>query len=422
MTFSAADAGVEWEASAGRVVAQLLLPGETLAPRRPRAELIYERVRGLDPDLAATLAAQILDDFAGRHHDLHAILERNGRAALDRIGGTLDVDSDLFAVFAASFTQEFAIEGAALCNPSPAPHPDQSGLAAGDLRVALTLRSIGEGHISSLSFGSAVVGNGTWRFEERRMPLRVPELEPIDGGWIDYRATFPGDSDLSQRVLSPVIEPENKGIEDARLVRVVDLDGAVDYRATYTAYDGSGVSPRLLRSPDLVRFTSHALSGPAATNKGIALFPRPVGGRLLALVRSDGETNSLGRSSDGMVWTDETPLAIGKRPWELVTSGNCGSPIETSEGWLVMTHGVGPMRVYTMGAMLLDLEDPVRVIKSLKEPILAPDARRDGYVPSVVYSCGSIVHDGRVWIPYGAGDVRIRVASADLDELLAAMT
>lgn len=422
MTFTATDEGIEIEADTSRVIARLFMPGESTAPRRPRAELIHDRIVALDTETATTLADDILADFSPRHHDFPAIIAANAREALDRIGESMDEGTAYFTVFGASFTQEVAVEGAALCNPSPTVHPDQSGLEPGELRVALSLRQIGEGHVSSLAFISAVIGAEGWRFEERRMPLRLPEVRQSHGSWVSYEAEFPADSDLSQRVLLPVIGDERKGIEDARLVQYTDGNGSVDYRATYTAYDGDGVTPRLLRSTDLVTFTSRPLTGSAATNKGVALFPRPVNGERLALVRTDGETNSLARSRDGFAWGRETPLVTEKLAWEIVTSGNCGSPIETDEGWLVMTHGVGPMRVYTMSAMLLDLDDPTRVLKVLQHPLLKSDAAgRNGYVPNVVYSCGSLLHDGTLWIPYGVGDNRVRVARADLQELLDAM-
>ena len=368
------------------------------------------------------MAEGILQDFSSRHHNLPQILSEHAHEALGRIGEAMDDDTAHFTVLGASFTQEYAVEGAALCNPSPTIHPDQTGLAEGELRVAMSLREIGEGHVSSLSFAEAIITAEEWRFEERALPLRTPTVTPSNGNWGRYEAEFPADSEMSQRVLMPVIHAEQNGIEDARLVRITDRDGNVDYRATYTAYDGSAVLPRLLISKDLLNFTSHPLTGAAATNKGVALFPRPVNGELLALVRSDGETNSLAHSPDGFAWGRETPLATGKLPFEIITSGNCGSPIETDEGWLMMTHGVGPMRVYTMSAVLLDLDDPTKVIKVLDEPLLRSEpVGRNGYVPNVVYSCGSILHDGTVWIPYGVGDNRIRVASARLDEMLDAM-
>jgi len=210
-------------------------------------------------------------------------------------------------------------------------------------------------------------------------------------------------------------------MEDARFVLFTDDDGRVEYRATYTAYDGHAIAPRLIVSPDLCRFSIHRLSGPAAVNKGMALFPRRIGGAQYALTRTDGENVSVARSDDALSWAD---VALVHRPtelWEIVQSGNCGSPIETDRGWLVILHGVGPMRQYAIGALLLDLEDPTRVLSVLRTPILvATEELREGYVPNVVYSCGAIVHDGTLWLPYGVGDSRVRVASISVAELLEA--
>jgi predicted GH43/DUF377 family glycosyl hydrolase len=238
-----------------------------------------------------------------------------------------------------------------------------------------------------------------------------------------YRITFPPDVTLSQRVLLPQIAEESNGMEDARFVRYVGDDGHVDYRATYTAYNGHHIAPRLLTSPDLQTFTAHRLGGPAARNKGMALFPRPANGRHLSLCRSDGESNWLSSSPDGLIWDAPQPIEADTPSWALLQVGNCGPPIETAAGWLVLTHGVGPMRTYAIGAMLLDLDDPRQVLGQLERPLLHLDpGERDGYVPNVVYSCGGILHDGRLWLPYGIGDARIAVAWAALDELLAAMT
>ena len=212
-------------------------------------------------------------------------------------------------------------------------------------------------------------------------------------------------------------------MEDARFSRFVGDDGAVEYRATYTAYDGHQIAPRLLLSPDLRRFRTHRLAGGAARNKGMALFPRLVAGRHLALCRSDGENTSIACSADGYGWSDPHPLHAPAQPWEMLQVGNCGPPIETDRGWLVLTHGVGPMRTYSIGALLLDLDDPSRVLGRLADPLLAPsDGEHDGYVPNVVYSCGGLVHDGRLWLPYGIDDSRIGVAWVPLEELLAALT
>jgi predicted GH43/DUF377 family glycosyl hydrolase len=209
-------------------------------------------------------------------------------------------------------------------------------------------------------------------------------------------------------------------MEDARFVRCTALDGSTCYRATYTAYNGSKVAPQLLESADLTTFHVVPQTGPAARNKGMALFPRPVGGRYLALCRGDGESMSLTASSDGWSWDAEVPLHGPRAPWELTQVGNCGSPLETSRGWLVLSHGVGPMRRYAIGALLLDIADPTRILAALPEPLLVPDAdERNGYVPNVVYSCGGLIHDETLWLPYGCSDARAAMATVPLEVLLA---
>jgi predicted GH43/DUF377 family glycosyl hydrolase len=424
MTSLVHDHGVELLPDLDRVVARLHLPGETIGPYQPRAEIIAARVRALADDVADKLAARTLADFASRHHDLPAILDEHAATVLARIGESMPEGSAHRAVLGATFTAEYTIEGAAMCNPSTVLHPDQSGLKPGQVRVAISLREIGEGHVSSIGFCSAVIGpDRTWTFEKRALPLRTPLVTHSGSDGAHYQSAFPPDSTLSQRVLQPTIPAERNGLEDLRLVRFVDDDGTVEYRGTYTAYDGVTVIPRLLTSSDLVSFVSHPLTGAAAVNKGVALFPRRVGGSLIALVRSDGETNSLADSPDGLAWGREHPIVPPMYPWELVQSGNCGSPVETPEGWLTLTHGVGPMRVYSLGAMLLDLDDPSVVRAALTEPLVQPvGAAQPGYVPNVVYTCGMFAHEGVLWMPYGVGDNRIRVASIEIAELLARMT
>jgi predicted GH43/DUF377 family glycosyl hydrolase len=423
MTLTARDSGLELAHDRDRVIAQLFLPGEGFGPARPREELIASRVRALSDVQASRLARDLLADFGPRHPDLPALFARNADFVLGRIGESLESGTDHHTVMGATVTNEYSVEGAALCNPSVAIHPDQTGLSGGELRLVVSLRQIGEGHISSLGFVTAVAGpDRSFVFESRQGPLLTPGLSSIDGSITSYRAEFDPASDLSQRVLMPFVDDERNGIEDARLFIYTAEDGSREYRATYTAYDGRAVRPRLLISADLATFTSHALTGPAATNKGIAPFPRAIKGEIYALVRSDGETTGLAHSPDGLAWGRETTIRGPVLPWEIVKSGNCGCPIETEYGWLVLTHGVGAMRVYSMGAMLLDLDDPTKVISVLPEPLLrAVGAQQPGYVPNVVYSCGGIVHDGVVWIPHGVGDDRIRVASVTLSELIGAM-
>jgi predicted GH43/DUF377 family glycosyl hydrolase len=431
------------------------------------------------------LAAGLLRDFGGRHPDYQALLRRHASIVSAHVQEARELTAARTLLLGATFTAEYATEGAALCNPSAVLGPDQRGLRAGQARVALSTRGIGEGHISSIGFCSAVVGPGArWTFEPRPLPLHMADIAPASWNKAHLRAVLAGQShldelaeaivralpaefesadleralakahrdlltragsaatadllrkvvssaydasfspgtELGQRILSPSADEESNGMEDARFTRFTGDDGIAEYRATYTAYDGHGIAPRLLISSDLRVFRAHRLAGPAARNKGMALFPRKVRGQHLALCRSDGESTSLARSADGYAWDRPVILREPSAPWEILQVGNCGPPIETGQGWLVLTHGVGPMRVYSIGTLLLDLDDPTRVIGYSRTPLLSPGSdEQDGYVPNVVYSCGAFVHDGLVWIPYGMGDSRIGVAYAPLDEVLADM-
>ncbi len=467
-----------------RVIARLFLPGEELPNGRSRASAVVGRVLALSEAEVERAAADVIEKFSLRHRDLINLLNTHASTISSHLQADVPMSRARTLLMGASFTAEYAIEGAALCNPSVVLHPDQSGMQSGRARLALSLRAIGEGHLSSLGFCTAVVSADAWEFEPRGLPIvagtshaatwsrnhlravladqgRINGLAhsvlatlpdnftaaDLEHAFADasqdllgrpgsaatlnelrrlvasvYEVSFADDVAISQQVLLPSAPDESNGLEDARLVRFVGDDGTVEYRATYTAYDGRAIAPRLLTSADLRTFRAHRLAGPAARNKGMALFPRLIAGRHWSLCRSDGESNCLARSDDGRVWGQPSVIQAPKAPWEVVQVGNCGSPIETDRGWLVLTHGVGPMRTYTIGAMLLELDDPTRVIAQLKEPLLqGTDRERYGYVPNVVYSCGSVIHDGRLWLPYGIGDSRIGVAWAQVDELLAAM-
>ncbi|BEP15785.1 glycoside hydrolase family 130 protein [Acidothermaceae bacterium B102] len=470
----------------GRVIAKLFLPGEELPQLRSRAGAIVARVLALPEDEVVALTEEMLADFSSRHLRYREGLLHNASMIKSHIPRKAKLSVERRLLLGACFTAEYSVEGAALCNPSAVLHPDQSGTVTGQVRAAVSLRAIGEGHISTIGFASALVGPGAaWAFEPRSKPLlggtsslaswRREHLRAVldDQGKVDelshtilaelpdqfsgldlqaalaaaqpdllgrqgvqatvellrqlvasaYEVSFPDDIELSQQTLMPSAAEESNGMEDARFVRFVGDDGSVEYRATYTAYDGKRIAPRLLTSPDLRAFAAHRLAGPAARNKGMAMFPRLVGGLHLSLCRSDGESTSLATSPDGFVWGKPQLLAGPTTSWEVLQVGNCGPPIETEHGWLVLTHGVGPMRAYAIGAFLLDLDDPSKVVKRLDRPLLTTRAdEREGYVPNVVYSCGGIVHDGRVWIPYGIGDARISVAWADVDELVDAMS
>ena len=469
-----------------RVVAKLFLPGEELPLGHSRAGAVIARVLALPEDEVERVAAALLVEFGDRHREYAAMLADHASMMRSQVQSTPVMSEARSLVLGASFTAEYAVEGAALCNPSAVLHPDQSGLDEGQARVAVSLRGIGEGHVSSVGFCSAIVGPGpAWTFETRALPIVAGSSTPAywqkthlravlaDEGRIDglarsvlghlpavftgidlehalaeerqdlltmpggqatvallrrlvasaYAVGFPADVELSQQVLLPSAPDESNGMEDARFVRFTTDDGSIEYRATYTAFDGRKIAPRLLVSPDLRTFQAHRLAGPAARNKGMALFPRMVGGRYRSLCRSDGESTSIATSVDGFVWSAPEVIQAPAASWEVLQVGNCGPPIETDQGWLVLTHGVGPMRIYSIGAMLLDLDDPAQVVAHLDRPFLQPTAQeQNGYVPNVVYSCGGVVHDGLLWLPYGIGDSRIGVAWVSVDELLSEMT
>ncbi len=237
-----------------------------------------------------------------------------------------------------------------------------------------------------------------------------------------YAVEFADDIPLSERVLWPAMAAEAAGMEDARFVRFVDDDGSVRFYATYTAYSGSHISQQLLETTDFQSFTSTPMVGSAAANKGLALFPRRIRGRFAAMSRSDRESNSVAYADDPFIWTTSAPCQQPTQAWEALQLGNCGPPIETEAGWLVLTHGVGPMRTYSIGAILLDLEEPTRIIGRLTQPLLSPAAgEQDGYVPNVVYSCGALVHGETLVIPYGIADSAVGIATVPLRELLAAL-
>jgi predicted GH43/DUF377 family glycosyl hydrolase len=235
----------------------------------------------------------------------------------------------------------------------------------------------------------------------------------------NYEVIFRRDHQISERVIFPVTENESRGIEDARFVRFVNDDGSVKYYATFTAYNGFTILSQLLETTDFVTFKIHTLNGSAVQNKGMALFPRKIGGQFVMLSRQDGVNNYMMFSDNAYYWNETKLTQEPTHPWEYVQVGNCGSPVETPEGWIALFHGVGPMRKYTIWAALLDIDDPSKIIGRLEEPILAPDEHeRDGYVPNVVYTCGSMIHEDELIIPYGIADQRCGVASVSIPELL----
>lgn len=467
-----------------RVLARRFMPGGgSEVDGKNRINRIIDRVLALPEAEVIEQLDMLRARFFQRHRDLRSEFERNFASVAPRVDYPGNLTSERLLLIGAYFTHEYSIEAAALSNPSIVVAPDQAGLAAGATRFVMSLRSIGEGHISSIEFRSGVVDatgdvvlDPCSRFvgtAQHKPPIYDKELfchklteleaygdsaaavlEPLpsrftiqeleaaierannsdathaEGGrmtrtlhWLassNYESTFLADTELSERVLFPAGPTESGGMEDARFVRFARSDGSNTYFATYTAYDGFQIMPQLIETEDFVKFRMATLNGPCAKNKGIALFPRKVNGQYLALGRLDNENNFLLKADNVRFWYESQLLQSPSAPWEFTQIGNCGSPIETKEGWLVITHGVGAMRQYALGAILLDLDDPAKVIGHLTEPLLeVSEDEREGYVPNVVYSCGSMVAGEYLVLPYGFSDLGLRVATLPVSDLIA---
>lgn len=470
-----------------RVLSKIFLPGqEILASGSSRADAVIQRVLAMTPAEVSGTLARTMARFSYRHHDLEATFAEHFGRLEHRVPQSTTPTPEQQQLIGAYCTQEYALEAAALFNPSMVAHPDQTGLAAGHLRFIMSVRAVGEGHVSSIEFRTGVLGPaGAAPGEEISVDEPGPHPvigvaepasmtrdylrdalatradattgehflnllpEEFDAGdldrafasvrrerltrrsddpiverirWIadcNYRLRFPPGRQLSERVIFPISPDESHGVEDARFTRFVNEDGSGTYYGTYTAFDGSRVAPHLIRTDDFELFEMSQLVGPAARDKGVALFPRLVGGKYLALSRWDRESIGVAASGDPQRWGDAVTVQAPGLNWDLIQLGNCGPPLETAAGWLVLTHGVGPMREYAIGAILLDLDEPTRLIGALRSPFLTPGvAERDGYVPNVLYSCGALVHGQTLVVPYGCSDSAIRFAFVDLPELL----
>ncbi|HVK80077.1 MAG TPA: glycoside hydrolase family 130 protein, partial [Verrucomicrobiae bacterium] len=325
----------------------------------------------------------------------------------------------------AYFLQENSFEAAALFNPSIVLHPDQTGAPVGGIRFILSLRALGEGHVSSLTFRTGAIGaDGAVTIDPCARLASIPAVRSrrsgTEGDGVDV--IFNTNDDISERVIFPVTPSQANGIEDARFVRFDD-EGREVYYATYTAYSGRAICSELIETADFVSFRMTPLRGAAAQNKGMALFPRKIDGRYAMIARQDNENLYLLYSEDLYTWDTGAALLKPAFPWEFIQIGNCGSPIELNEGWLLLTHGVGPVRKYAIGAVLLDAADPSKVIGRLREPLVGPEpSEREGYVPNVVYTCGAVRHGPNLILPYAVSDTYSTFATIDLSTLLAAMS
>lgn len=451
----------------------------------PRVHKILSRILALGDAEVSAVLEEVFADFGGRHIELRRIL----LAHFERVQHHLPTDRVLpeerRLLIGAYFTNEYSLESAALFNPSIVPHPDQEGVPEGALRIILSLRATGEGHISSITFRSGLVHadgrieidppsrfvteprpNPCAEFEralftrklgelcldnefsrqvldllgdhftldELRAAVRAglrahpaPDAAAIGDRLVvlarsNYEVDFDPAQNVSERIIFPFSPSQSNGIEDARFVRFIDDDGRATYIATYTAYDGRVIFPQLMETRDFLHFNVCTLNGPAIQNKGMALFPRRIGGHYCMLSRQDNENIHIMSSDHLHFWFESRVIMRPTESWEFVQLGNCGSPIETEAGWLVLTHGVGPMRKYCISAILLDRDDPARIIGRLREPLIKPSPEeREGYVPNVVYTCGAIVHHGQLVVPYAVSDSATVFATLPLDILLDTM-
>jgi len=461
-----------------RVIARPFLPKDG-----QRIRSLLERVGSLSESEVERSLDEVGSSFRARHKDLLSVLEEHFIEGCSLTGWKCDWSRSRCLLAGAYLTMEYAIESAGLFNPSIVPHPDQSGVPANGVRFIMSLRATGEGHISSIVFRTGVIGSDCsvlldpparllhrsriapdrhylkhlfrrklWEMGVNGAPVAIvldvlPErftLEDLHTAvqgtshtcrripralevvrtllWLansNYHIELPSGADLSELVLFPMSAEEAHGIEDLRMVRFTEEDGAVCYYGTYTAYDGTHTLPMMISTADFRRIEVHSLNGACARNKGMALFPRRIGGHFAMCSRVDGENIYLMFSDYVHFWESAEQLESSSLPWELVQRGNCGSPLETPEGWLLLTHGVGPMRQYAIGAILLDLEDPLRVIGHLREPLIVPKGiQREGYVPNVAYTCGALIHRGQLFLPYALADRSTSMAVVDLDELI----
>ncbi len=389
-----------------------------------RAAQLVSDILTLDDDQAQVELDIVWQDFSERHWQIGRIFDqRFAEIAEDVRLARASVSPVKQRLIGAYFCHEYSYAAAALMNPSVVPHPDQSGLSGGQQRFLMSLRAVGEGHISSIAFREGMIGpGGDFRLWPQSGPAMAAVVDDRHRMEADEAVTVhrQPDSAISNSVLFPVTEAQRNGLEDLRLVSFTHDDGRREYIGTYTAYSGRAIRSEMLRTTDFASFCLEPFTGRAARNKGMALFPRKIGGRYLMVGRQDGKNVTL-LSSDSLThWDDEGELLLSPEfPWEFVQMGNCGSPIECDEGWLLLTHGVGAMRKYSLGAALLDRDDPSRVIGRTACPILtAAESDREGYVPNVVYSCGAMRVGDELFIPYGISDSAIGFATASLDDLL----
>jgi len=387
---------------------------------KSRANHIVDRVLALDATTAASQHADVLENFQGRHRNLLDKFETRAAEMEEAFAPHARFTTEQRRLVGAYFLHEYSFEAAALFNPSIVAHPDQTDAPEGGLRFILSLRAVGEGHVSSLTFRSGTVAaDGNVTIDPSARLAAIPEVSSRAQGphGEDIALRFDPEQPLSERVIFPVTTSQSNGIEDARFV---EFEGSPrTYYATYTAYSGKAIRSELIETRDFLSFRMTPLAGAATRNKGMALFPRKLNGKYAMIGRQDNENLYLLQSEDLHTWEGGQAILKPEFPWEFVQIGNCGSPIELDEGWLLLTHGVGPVRKYSIGAVLLDKADPSRVLARSREPLVRPEpSEREGYVPNVVYTCGAMRHRDLIILPYAVSDTFSNFATIRVKALM----
>ena len=407
------------------VVRPFHLAWQASGPDLERVQKLAREIFALDARTVRAELSVVLRDFADRHWQIEKVFEDRFAEIEPRLGLSGTIKKEMRQLIGAYFCHEYSFAAAALMNPSVVRHPDQTGLQPGSIRILLSLRAVGEGHISTIAFREGIISADRQLVLMPQPPFATAAMlgknkaaNPDDIATLNRHR----DSTISGTVIFPVTEAQRNGLEDLRLVEFEHKTGKTEWIGTYTAYSGHDIRSELLRTNDFRNFTLTPIKGGAGRNKGMALFPRKIDGKFCMIGRQDGKNLYLLRSESIDCWEGGELLLEPSFPWELIQIGNCGAPIELEEGWLVLTHGVGAMRKYAIGAALLDKANPSKVLGRTPNPILsAADEDREGYVPNVVYTCGAIRVGDDLFLPYGVADSSVCFAFVAIREILAAM-
>ncbi len=388
-----------------------------------RIERIVSRVVSMPAAEVKRSLAHVMTGFADRHVDVQAFFLKSYRNIAEPYLNDMLITFDEQLLVGAYFSHEYSFQAAALFNPSIVAHPDQSEVEEGGLRFVMSLRAVGEGHISSICFRTGIItAGGDMVFDEphdHSMIAAANHVEADPDGLEDVMLTCDEAPTVDATVIFPTTPAQSNGLEDLRLLEFEGDEGGPLYYGTYTAYSGRAIRSEMMETRDFKNFRLFPLAGDASVNKGMGLFPRKLDGRYAMIGRQDNENLWLLYSEDLRTWNGGELLLQPKYDWEFVQIGNCGCPIEIEEGWLVLLHGVGAVRNYSIGAALLDKKTPSKVLKRTARPLVAPTiSEREGYVPNVVYSCGGIVHQRTLYLPYAIADSVTSAVAVELDDLL----